>query len=272
MTAGVTASSLSLLPARAAELAAMLAQHDPATAEHWIDAPLLLLARSRADLARGLSPWPGLQAGLEHAVLRNSGLHELQLLRESAYRGRAVEVLGRTRQLAARAEATLSDLVCEEVAGLAADDANALHATALHLAELGASGLALDCVTAAAAAHTRAGLHGQILRCEILAAHLRRQLADQTSIAQHTWSPVLSPREQDVVDLVVAGARDREVAQALFLSVRTVERHLHRVYSRVGVSGRHHLRRLVLDDVAGLGGPPSSDPWLSRATGPRHDL
>lgn len=273
LTAGVAASSLALLPDRAVELEALLAQHDPQTREHWIDAPLLMLARSRSDHAHGRSPWPGLEAGLEHARRRSSGLHELQLLREAAYRGRAQDVVERVAQLAVRADAVLADLVSEEVAGLAADDGTALQAISVRLAGVGATGLALDAVTAAAAAHTRAGRGDQTLRSEVLAAHLRRDLPGQCSIAEHAWVPVLSPREQEVVDLVVDGAPDREVADALFLSVRTVERHLHRVYSRTGISGRHELRRLVREDVAGLAGPGSNDPgWFSRARGTRRDV
>ena len=271
MSAGVAASSLALLPDRAAELEAILIEHDPQAREHWIDAPLLMLARSRRDHARGRSPWPGLEAGLEHAVRRSSGLHELQLLREAAYRGRADEVVERVEQLALRAEAVLADLVCDEVVGLADDNGTALHDIAVRLAGLEATGLALDAVTAAAAAHTRAGRADQILRSEVLAAHLRRDLPGQSSIAEHVWVPVLSPREQEVVDLVVDGASDREVAEVLFLSVRTVERHLYRVYRRTGISGRHELRRLVLGDVADLKGLGSDDAGFSGARGTRRD-
>lgn len=271
MVAGVAASSLALLPDRARELEATLAQHDPAARENWIDAPLLMLARSRSDHAQGRSPWPALEAGLAHAVSRGSRLHELQLLREAAYRGRARDVVERVGHIAVLAEAVLADLVCEEVAGLAADDGTALHAIAVHLAGLGATGLALDAVTAAAAAHTRAGRVDLTLRSEVLAAHLRRDLPGQSSIAEHVWVPVLSPREQQVVGLVVDGAADRAVAAALCLSVRTVERHLYRVYSRTGISGRHVLRRLVLDDIEGLAGPGGDDNGFSGAKVTRRD-
>jgi DNA-binding CsgD family transcriptional regulator len=56
----------------------------------------------------------------------------------------------------------------------------------------------------------------------------------------------LSPAERRVVELVLTGARNREVAAALGLSERTVERHLARTYRKVGVASRAQLIARVL--------------------------
>ncbi len=48
----------------------------------------------------------------------------------------------------------------------------------------------------------------------------------------------LSPREVEVLDLVSAGLTNETIAERLFLSVRTVERHLSNVYAKLGVSGK----------------------------------
>jgi DNA-binding CsgD family transcriptional regulator len=53
--------------------------------------------------------------------------------------------------------------------------------------------------------------------------------------------PVLTPRERQVAELAAAGVRSREIADRLFLSTRTVENHLQRVYAKLGVSGRVEL-------------------------------
>jgi len=48
----------------------------------------------------------------------------------------------------------------------------------------------------------------------------------------------LTPRELEVVGLVVKGARNREIAEKLFISEGTVKIHLHNIYERLGVAGR----------------------------------
>lgn len=48
----------------------------------------------------------------------------------------------------------------------------------------------------------------------------------------------LSAREHEVLNLLVAGKPDREIAEALFLSVRTVERHVARISAKLGVRSR----------------------------------
>lgn len=48
----------------------------------------------------------------------------------------------------------------------------------------------------------------------------------------------LTPREVEVIAGVAAGKTNREVADGLFLSVRTVDRHVSRIFEKLGVSSR----------------------------------
>ncbi len=48
----------------------------------------------------------------------------------------------------------------------------------------------------------------------------------------------LSAREREVVALIAGGRSNREIAEQLVLSVRTVERHIENVYNRLGIQGK----------------------------------
>lgn len=63
--------------------------------------------------------------------------------------------------------------------------------------------------------------------------------------ATSTTTAALSPREQEVAALVAAGKRNRDVASALFVSEKTVESHLARIYDKLGVHSRVALAAIV---------------------------
>ena len=55
----------------------------------------------------------------------------------------------------------------------------------------------------------------------------------------------LTPGERRVVDLVARGMTNREVAQSLFLTEKTVETHLGHAYTKLGINSRRHLTEAV---------------------------
>ncbi|MGD2068168.1 MAG: alpha/beta fold hydrolase [Gemmatimonadota bacterium] len=57
----------------------------------------------------------------------------------------------------------------------------------------------------------------------------------------------LTPREREVLHLVVEGAKNREIAERLFISVHTVTRHLTHIYAKLGVAGRAQAVRRALE-------------------------
>jgi non-specific serine/threonine protein kinase len=57
----------------------------------------------------------------------------------------------------------------------------------------------------------------------------------------------LTPREVEVLGLVATGMTNVQVAQRLFLSPRTVQRHLNSIYHKLGVSSRVGATRFALD-------------------------
>lgn len=61
-----------------------------------------------------------------------------------------------------------------------------------------------------------------------------------------TWSEVVaalqfSPQQARIVELILCGACDKQIAQCLSLSVDTVRTYLKRIDVRLGVSGRVEL-------------------------------
>ncbi|MFD9691934.1 LuxR C-terminal-related transcriptional regulator [Kitasatospora sp. NPDC059088] len=56
---------------------------------------------------------------------------------------------------------------------------------------------------------------------------------------------VLSDREREIAELAASGLRTREIAERFFLSPRTVETHLSRIYRKLGVPSRLALSELL---------------------------
>ncbi len=75
---------------------------------------------------------------------------------------------------------------------------------------------------------------GHASRADVLVAELTRSLAADDP---------LSPREREVVDLVVDGLTNQEVAARLFLSERTVESHVRAALMKLGCRNRAELIR-----------------------------
>lgn len=82
-----------------------------------------------------------------------------------------------------------------------------------------------------------AGRDRQAHEAEGRASKLLAQLGSTVS-GTAARSGRLSPREQEVLRLVARGDSNDDIARALFLSVRTVERHVANVYTKLGLSGR----------------------------------
>ena len=52
----------------------------------------------------------------------------------------------------------------------------------------------------------------------------------------------LTPSERRVAELAADGLSNRDIAQTLFLTVKTVEMHLSRAYRKLDISSRRELR------------------------------
>jgi DNA-binding CsgD family transcriptional regulator len=72
--------------------------------------------------------------------------------------------------------------------------------------------------------------------------------ADEPDVAHPT--PPLSPREREVLRLLVAGRSDREIAERLFISSRTASKHVGNILAKLGVGSRAEAAvRAVQEDL-----------------------
>ncbi|MDA0183741.1 LuxR C-terminal-related transcriptional regulator [Solirubrobacter phytolaccae] len=58
----------------------------------------------------------------------------------------------------------------------------------------------------------------------------------------------LSGREREIADLVALGRTNKEIAAELFLSEKTIENHMTRVFTKLGVSRRAEVATVVGQD------------------------
>lgn len=63
---------------------------------------------------------------------------------------------------------------------------------------------------------------------------------------------VLTAREQEVAALVASGASNLEIAEVLFLSRKTVERHVSNILAKTGSRNRTELARTWASENEGV--------------------
>src|SRR5262249_9655162 len=99
--------------------------------------------------------------------------------------------------------------------------------------------------------YTALGARPALERAEALAARLHRPPRSEGDFPDG-----LSAREVEVLRCVAAGQSNREIAVALTLSVRTVEKHIANIYTKIGARGRadaatYAIRHGLLPEATG---------------------
>jgi DNA-binding NarL/FixJ family response regulator len=83
-------------------------------------------------------------------------------------------------------------------------------------------------------------------------------IAEALAVAQPPPEPEpclasnLTPRERDVLRLLMEGRSDREIAAELFISHRTVARHVTGIFTKLGVSNRTAAATLAMREDFGF--------------------
>jgi DNA-binding NarL/FixJ family response regulator len=165
-------------------------------------------------------------------------------------------VAGLVRAQAARAEVLLARGSAEEAAALALGAADAeqdglrdlLDARLIGGRALAAAGRRDAAVAEFHRVAEEAAPGGARRLTDAADRELRRLGARVSAAARRTsalaaGSEELTEREQGIAELVVEGLSNKQVAARLFISEKTVENHLSKVYAKVGVRSRVELTR-----------------------------
>jgi len=84
----------------------------------------------------------------------------------------------------------------------------------------------------------------------------RKMLMQVDAIRERLFS--LTPREREVLDLIIRGRPNKTMAQEMGLSQRTIELHRSRVMEQMGAASVAQLVRMFLDAERGQNGSPAA--------------
>ena len=107
--------------------------------------------------------------------------------------------------------------------------------------KLGAKGYWLK---SARGSDIRQAVHDVAAGQQSFAPEIRRMLEDDKDLIPVFVEP-LTTRELEVLHLIVQGVRNGEIAQRLFISIKTVETHLTSLYGKLGVQSRAEVIALA---------------------------
>jgi len=184
---------------------------------------------------------------------------EAAALHSLARLGYPKEVAARLALLADRSEGELVAARAGHVRALVDADGEALDAAVGAFGSLGADLLAAEAAADAAAVWRRAADRKRLVAAEHRATHLAGRCEGATTPALQSVEARgrLTRAERETALLAAAGRSNKEIAEALYLSVRTVESHLQHVYEKLGISRRMQLAAaLEVADGGVAGGLP----------------
>jgi DNA-binding CsgD family transcriptional regulator len=176
------------------------------------------------------------------ARLRSDCLHahELLALYDLVRLGQPQAAAGRLTELGAMVGGRATPLVVRHAQAAAAEAAGDLFTVAREFAVLGCQLFAAE-AAAGAVRIFRAARDPRALAASTLMADVLARCGPLRTPALLAVQPALTVRERQVAQLAADGVRSREIADRLYLSPRTVENHLQRVYTKLGVNGRVEL-------------------------------
>jgi len=215
--------------------------------------PQVLLGKAWATAAtdRPVAANIALRAAGTAAELEQWAIEAL-VLQSVVQLGRPDDAAKRLHQLAEQLEDPLVAIYAEHAEAAAAGSGERLDAVAADYERVGAMLAAADASALATAAHQRGSDQRKASAAALKAAKLAGACDRPHSPALVELSmPRLTSREEEVARYASEGLNNQEIAARLVVSVRTVEAHLANTYTKLGITGRTHLR----DALAATGTP-----------------
>lgn len=162
-------------------------------------------------------------------------------------------VAARLAHLATMVDGPRAPATAEHAAALAADDGDRLMTASHRWEDIGDMIAATDAAAQAATAYTFHGRRGSAIAAATRTDHLAAACEGaHTPAVRLAAQPLpLTGREREIATLAANGLTNREIADRLVVSVRTVEGHLYRANAKLGTSSRADLAYLL-----GGSGPP----------------
>ncbi|MFP3900860.1 MAG: LuxR C-terminal-related transcriptional regulator [Acidimicrobiia bacterium] len=164
--------------------------------------------------------------------------------------GRAGDVRDRLSEVAAGIDGDLATARAAHVDALAQGDAAGLEKVSNDFVAMGADLLAAEASADAAVARRRSGELREAAAAERRANALAERCESPVTPALHAIEARarLTPAERETATLAASGRTNKEIAEQLYLSARTVENRLQRVYEKLGITGRTELAEALNPD------------------------
>jgi DNA-binding NarL/FixJ family response regulator len=180
-----------------------------------------------------------LQLADEDRAMGNHG-HELLFLCQSVQLG-LESAADRLFSSALASQGPFAEVCALYGKGIASKDTHQLLLAATKASALGNCRLAAD--AARLAVRLAHGGGEQITITE--AEKVLRDVGDPCVAGRRGALASLTDRERSIAVLVAQGRTNRDIARVMYVSVRTVEGHVYRLYSKLGVSSRSQLALLL---------------------------
>ncbi|MFD3508721.1 LuxR C-terminal-related transcriptional regulator [Nocardia sp. NPDC058666] len=154
----------------------------------------------------------------------------------------------RLAELAALVQGPRARAAAAHAAALATADGEALAQASRSYEAMGDAVAAADAAAQASTAFTHAQRRGSALTAQATSHRLAEQCRTALTPAIRALScpEPLTGRQREIVALAAQGLSNREIAQRLTVSVRTVEGHLYRASQRTGAVSREELGHMLL--------------------------